>query len=112
MEKGGQFPQRSKCQVQYCSYRILSEGLETWLQKLACFLQLQLPGLCVSVQRQEVPLRARLQAVESGEAATNTDFRRSRRRPLSPPSVFVCMGGCTRADADAGRVTRWMRVPI
>ena len=44
--------------------------------KLACFLHLQPPGLCVGVQRLEVPLRARLQAVESGEAATNTDFRR------------------------------------
>ena len=42
--------------------------------KLACFLHLQPPGLCVGVQRLEVPLRARLQAVESGEAATNWIF--------------------------------------
>ena len=71
--------------------------------KLACFLHLQPPGLFVGVQRLEVPLRARLQAVESGEAATNLVFRRSRRRPLVSSNCIVCMGAVLAPMLGAGR---------
>ena len=75
--------------------------------KLACFLHLQPSGLCVGVQRLEVPPARALASCGEWRSSDESDFRRSRRRPLSPP-IVLCVWGlfsrrCWARDAvDAG----------
>ena len=71
--------------------------------KLACFLHLQPPGLCVGVQRLEVPPARALASRGEWRSSDELDF--SSFPPPTPVSsdCIVCMGAVLAPMLGAGR---------